>query len=98
MCIRDRIASAAVNEDHQNPVTAVAAKNRAWREGEHVQLLCAHLRDRPAGGAGTTRNGHLVHEQLSEDPGRRVAVQPQLSLVHPNLQWVRTSLFSHGLA
>src|SRR5215469_1472610 len=72
-----------MNKDHENPVAAVAAKNGAWREGEHVQFLRAHLRNRPAGGAGSARNGHLVDEQLSEDPGCRVAVEPQLSLIHP---------------
>src|SRR5713101_6049428 len=76
------VAPARVDEDHQNALAELAAKHCARRQWRHVQVLAADLPDRSAGGASAPRSAQVVRKDLAQRPRRRVAVQPQLSLVH----------------
>lgn len=76
------VVSAAVNNDHEDGLTLPAAEDSPRRTWIHVEVLGTHLCDRAARRTRPLGAGELIDEQLTEDAGGGIAVEPQLSLIH----------------
>ena len=78
----ETVPASRVHQDHEDGLAHSAAENGTRRLWIHVEMLRTHLSYRSAGGARAAGARHLVDEKFPQEAADRVAIKPQLSLVH----------------